>query len=264
MGSNLSMSTSVTIGTYIISGVSVDLSVKLVKNGEDIELYLPFPDNYPSTQVRRTLDKRGLIEMKFYISQSFDHYPRRTKDFLLENHNINLDDRSIYVSAFYMLPRKYNILATEDESAMLRGLGKKIFCLSLPTLMEQYNMDSDNLISLTAASGSFQTDEDNRRIKDYMTKSQEDLIHLLMKIQGFPESMLDDPDLSSMYHDEELYLMDQSKDCLIALIIDRENNGKLIRYYKEAFGFVPMDEDNENDCDGVNMVGIIKNIPPIV
>lgn len=252
---------------YIIRGIEIDLYIKfklrrnIRNNGYNLEIKIPFPKNYPLTELKESLNE--LFEALIIIydtdmdpfkpiedtdeeddeedddeeddlgdisieedtealhNTSLEHFDR-IKEMLEMGHIENI----IYIEAFYILSRKNNIRERPEERLMLRGLGKTAICKvfnEILTTKFQNISELNSVVLLDAGGGGVITDEDFVRYDKYSLMDKNDVLELLKN--NYPE-----------YYEEEFQDYNDTWDIPLTLV-SLENNKNLAAYYANTFGF---------------------------
>ncbi len=231
------------VGTYEISGSLVSLKLVVELNPDkSIIMKIPFPDNYPMTQLRERLtfdnipeEHRGsifyskiwLFDLPIPKLRSALELARRELFGNEPRHPNDICPDCIFIEYFYVLPRLYHTPANPDERKMLSSLGKKSICKGFSFIMSQFPLlPEKTLIMLEAGGGDISNQGDRDRIKRYSQINRE-------KLQTMIEEKFVVGDLSGHTHAK-----------LAEMLVVLENNATLIQYYIKTYGF--------SGCSGID------------
>jgi len=188
-------------GTYPIKGRWVDLYLQIEVDYNQIAAKNPIPDNYPQTEISETLEML-FSSMMFYED----------------------DQPSLYLSTFYVLPKKLGLQILSEEQQMLDGMGKKALCMMVEWSKRHFQMSNEDQIRLTANSsiGREVSRQDINKVS--LLYNKQDLIHAMSRYRSIVD--LEDYDL----------------DELIMLYLHTKNTRSLIRYYQREYGFMVVED----------------------
>lgn len=232
------------------------LTLKIDIKDRDITLTVPLPDRYPQTILGVALKDRGLFSAHLGYGTIFWR-PVDTINEFLTRHGIDLERPSLHLTEFKILSRFDDILESEEEQQMLRGLGRRCLCLAVPIIVDYLQIDDQDIITLHASSSGKWTTEDEQRIHQLSLLDKDSLVNQYLEKEGFLSSMLDDPSTKEncprqRYLEEREYLYTHSGEQLARHIVQVDDTEELVRYY-ETYGFI-----RESDYGDITMATSIK------
>ena len=222
---------SVDLGTYNLFNVSIDLIMIIEFTKMQIgyneymfgaEMRIPLPENYPLTEVGTSeeVKSRGLFDSNIQLIDPKSNFGERLN--ITTSSTINLAN-------FYNVAKERNIPITYEESVLFNGLGKRFICIAFPYIIDYFSLDPDDTtIVLQASGGSIRNDIDRLRIQKYILMGNNEIIQIY----------------KTKYPEYFNYLISTnykfSLEELVTLLVELENNEKLVHYYTMAFGFEPI------------------------
>lgn len=219
---------SISMGSYMVNNVCVDLSLMIEIDQMLITIVIPLPCNYPKTEMALS---RVRGEGLFTASLSVIADNRGWMDHLiLARRAYGLAyGAGLALHGFYIIPRLYNIVTTNEEDSILSGLGKRAICAVIPYIAENLHINHDNtLILLEASGGQVTTLEDQRRVSNYVDIGRIGILNIYAN--QYSEAFRIDFDDLVTYSDQDL----------ATSLVELENNEKLITYYIKTYGFLPL------------------------
>lgn len=243
------------IKKYIINSITIDLYVKIKlyrnvrNNGYTLKIRVPFPKEYPITDLKEELSDLFEAFVTIYDTNMDPFKPiedtdNDDDDEIEEDteviHNTSLEhidkikevlgmgyiENIIYIESFYIFSRRYNIRERPDERSMLRGLGKTVICKvfnEILTTKFEGIKELNSIVLLEAGGGGVITDEDYVRYDRYSNMNKNELLDFL-KVNY------------SEFYDEEFQDYNESWDVPLTLVT-LENNKNLSAYYTNMYGF---------------------------
>lgn len=240
-----------------VKGQYVDIYAKLKlfrndrNNGYILDVKIPFPSNYPNTELNESLTHLFEARIILYDTdfdpfkpifyESDDELFEDEKDINESMYNTSLVHfekmkeilgmgyigNLIYIESFYILSRKNNIYERPEEKVMLRGIGKETMCKVLNEILSTDFFKSVNetnsVVLLDSGGGNVITSEDFARHEKYQEMNRE-IVKDIIKMNY------------SEYYEEELQEYNDNWDFAITLV-SLENNKNLSAYYSNTFGF---------------------------
>lgn len=215
------------LGKYIIENVVIHLIAKLRFKDKTFNMEVPLPNNYPNTRISSSPDvkDKGLFWSEINISENALEKDI-AKDYFKVNPTITL-----ILKSFYITSKLENIKPTQDEVSLLSGLGKRVLFLSLPYIIKNLSIAPQAIMLIFKCYGGYiAQDDDDKRIKEYLLLSKDDLLKIFREI--YFEALLEDCDYN--------YMVEYgTKEDMVDEIIALEKNSKLVNYYK-LLGFTQL------------------------
>jgi hypothetical protein len=179
---------------------------------EMVEIYVPYPDNYPKTPIREKLP-RELAYLQIVIKDKNDPS------------GLNHSGEDLYLNRFYTASVYKDFLLPEESSA-LKGLGRQMLCAAIHYIHSLgYIRNTNTCILRLEAKGGVCS-------PDYQKITESELSAFFEK---YPASM--------KYVDRYLR-SDETMEKLIAMqktMCEAMDNLKLVEYYKNTYGFLEYD-----------------------
>lgn len=194
----------------------------------DIEMKIPLPANYPETDIKFSdlVHSTGLFSAILTVHPE-ENWNSTSLEIITETLGI-VARYIIMLAEFFIIPKRENIYMTSEEIIFFRGLGKKALCRGLSAIIKRLRLNTKKSVFLLYASGGkIQTLEDEIRVQEYETS--DDLLEIYET--KYP---------SDFYSYEDLPTL--SKHEIAELLVETENNERLINYYESAFGLIPLDD----------------------
>lgn len=242
------------VGTYRIMGREVKLQLDISYNGNVANLTIKLPSDYPGTQLREELGRVDLFAAVIsYLSSCC--YSQQAMDRFYQCYGIDLAQPRLHIEGITVTGRLAPL--TSEERTMMRGLGKRAFCKALPYLANHWHLTPSSPITLLAAGGTVETEEDHQRVDLYGLMSKEELVGRILdavaeyvpmdEAESIREHLCpSDSVLGSIWQSQidHGHLMRLPVWELDYRLVMAENNQRLIRYYERAWSMKPIAVDN--------------------
>lgn len=210
-------------GTFKIQQDIVDLYINIEVDGELIMATIPIPDGYPSTEIGTTTN------LLFSSILFYDDISQISTD-------TAIDRPSLYLSTFYVIPKKLHLIPNADEELMLTEMGKKALCITVNWLRDWFQMDNDDYIILMA-------DGSGSRSVTQVEIQQVIIVYPREYLARYIGQFQMDVCLDELSHEE-----------LAVRYLETINNRQLVSYYQRRYGF----EITEDYGDTTRMATSIK------
>lgn len=197
------METNINLGYFLIDNIWCMLIMKIIVSIERAVLSIHLPNNYPRTNVGKTLKM------------------------LFEARITKMNNNNIYLNEFRIWPRQLDIPLTESESIMIKGLGRRSLCVGLPIILNYWKLTNNISLILNVESGNIPNYDE--KIQWYTNFSKNDLIQMFQNNSG----------LFSTWRE---FFNELSEEVLADILIRNEANLKLVDYYK-SLGFEIISDD---------------------
>lgn len=222
------------VGTYRIMGREVKLQLDISYNGNVANLTIKLPSDYPGTQLREELGRVDLFAAVIsYLSSCC--YSQQAMDRFYQCYGIDLAQPRLHIEGITVTGRLAPL--TSEERTMMRGLGKRAFCKALPYLANHWHLTPSSPITLLAAGGTVETEEDHQRVDLYGLMSKEELVRRILDVVAKYVPM----DEAESIREYPMRLPVWELDYRLVMA---ENNQRLIRYYERAWSMKPIAVDN--------------------
>lgn len=245
------------IGDYTIVGTEVHLSMSVTYAEDQANLKIYLPKDYPFTRLKVALcggcsipkfrvgigftnsnrepvqGPKPLFEARIgYLPHGLPYYTQQDVNSFFNRYRIDLRKPTLHILNIRVNARTFpNLLP--DERSMISGLGKKAFCRAIPILAKHWGLVASDPVTLTAAGGMVNTQQDRDRVREYEKDEKMQLVNRLLKIMKLYPGI---PDYSS----EMSSLLRETKANLARSLVAAENNQHLINYYARAWAMKPI------------------------
>ncbi len=230
-----------------ILGVEVQLELVVQITGDDITIGIPFPDNYPLTHMKKTLEDPHSHSVSKHIFYGFMNYSPEVydhdRDVIFEKYNVDAGRNTLYLDIFYISARYHNLTVLPEEDDMLKGLGKQSLCESLNVLVPHFGLKWNDIFSLTASGGEINTVDHYKMVENYVEEDRDVVIGEIL--ENYPTYPLD-------------YLESLDQHQLASLIVTTNNNYGLVQYYIGEYGLIPT-EGTSKEVPMINTIGMMMS-----